>query len=163
MNVKNKIAIIDSVIRKLEQTSVSPEVVNDFLKTCKTSPISQKTKISNLILRPQVKLNQFVSENAFIQSVLSELDDLDSDLIDSIETVIKYDGYIEKERELAQRFEKYENMPLKVDFDYKKLKSLSYEAREKLSRIRPQTIGQASRISGISPSDISVLTVFIGK
>ena len=94
---------------------------------------------------------------------MDEYEDLNVDLIDSIETLIKYEGYIQKERELAVKFGKYENIPLKIDFDYHKLKSLLYEAREKLNKIKPQTIGQAARISGVSPSDISVLAVYYGK
>jgi tRNA uridine 5-carboxymethylaminomethyl modification enzyme len=163
INVKKKIHTINAVTKKLKDIGVQPKIVNGFLKKNNTNTITQKTKISNLILRPQIKLNQFISENSFVRDILSEFDDLDTNLIDSIETMIKYDGYIGKEKELAQRFEKFETIPLKQDFDYHKLESLSYEAREKLSRIRPQTIGQASRISGVSPSDISVLTVFIGK
>ena len=85
------------------------------------------------------------------------------EVLESSEIKIKYDGYITKEKEMADKLTRLENIPLKLDFDYQKLNSLSFEAREKLSKIRPRTIGQASRISGVSPSDINVLAVFIGR
>lgn len=155
--------LLDDVVRKFKNTGIQPDEVNDFLLSTGTNPIKQKSKIANLILRPQVKLLDFYKNNPLVKSIMDEHDGLNNDLIDTIETLIKYEGYIQKERELAAKFGKYESIPLKIDFDYHSLKSLSYEAREKLNKIKPQTIGQAARISGVSPSDISVLAVFYGK
>lgn len=89
--------------------------------------------------------------------------DIKEEIIEGAEIVIKYQSYIDKEQEIADKLSKYENLVIKDDFDYQALKSLSYESREKLSKIRPKTIGQASRISGVSPSDISVLIIYISR
>ena len=88
---------------------------------------------------------------------------LAGEILEEAEILIKYEGYITKERDIAEKLSQFEAMPLKADFDYLSLPSLSTEARQKLSRIQPSTIGQAARISGISPSDISVLLVFLGR
>lgn len=160
---QGKKELLSDILKKFESKGISPDDVNEYLVSIGTNPISQKTKIASLILRPQVKLFDFYKNNEFVKNVMERYEGLNIDLIDSIETIIKYEGYIKKERELAAKFEKYENIPLKVDFDYHELKSLSYEAREKLNKIKPQTIGQASRISGVSPADISVLAIYYGR
>ena len=161
--VQNKKEVLDGIMKCFKKTGIDPDNINGYLESVGTNPISQKTKIANVILRPQVKLNTLIEGAPFVKEVANQYGELSEELIDSLETLIKYEGYIEKEKEVAQRFEKFENTPLREDFDYHQLESLSFEAREKLSKIRPQTIGQASRISGVSPSDISVLTIFIGK
>ncbi len=158
-----KKSLLEGVLKQFKKTGIAPEDVNEFLVSIGTNPITQKTKIANLILRPQVKLFDLYNRNFFVKSILDKYEGLNIDLIDSIETLIKYEGYIIKERELAQKFEKFENIKLKTDFDYHQLESLSYEAREKLNKIKPQTIGQAARISGVSPADISVLAIYYGK
>ncbi len=159
----NKKISQDNILKEFKKTGLQPEEVNSFLLSSGTNSLSQKTKISNLILRPQVRLKKMIDSVSKVKDLFEKYAELDDDFIDSIETMIKYEGYIDKEKELALKFEKFENTPLKEDFNYHKLESLSYEAREKLSKIRPSTIGQAARISGVSPSDISVLTIYIGK
>ena len=161
--VQKKKVLLDGILKEFKKEGLQPKDVNEFLVSKDTNPITQKTKIASLILRPQVKLFDLYKSNEIVKNIMDDYDGLNIDLIDSVETLIKYEGYIQKERELAEKFGKYENIPLKIDFDYHQLKSLSYEAREKLNKIKPQTIGQAARISGISPSDISVLAIYYGK
>ncbi len=163
-NVKNKRKQISNICNFLLKESVAPEFVKDMLSKNNTPTLSQKTKISSLLLRPQVSINDL---KANIPSFGKFIDGMENENIEQsleeAEILIKYGGYIDKERENALKLEKFEDMKLSPDFDYQSLKSLSTEAREKLSRIKPYTLGQASRISGVSPSDISVLTVFLGR
>ncbi len=147
----------------LAKESVTPDQVNRMLEQAGTAPISQKVKLDTILLRPQISLNQLISGLPFLKDHFDHFGDLAEELIEETEILVKYQGYIDKEQELAQRLSKFENMPLKPDFDYSALSSLSFEAREKLSKIRPATIGQASRINGVSPADISVLVVFLSK
>lgn len=162
-NVQWKKNLLDDIVKKFKNTGIQPNEVNDFLISIGTNPISQKSKIASLLLRPQVKLAEIYKHTLPVKNIMDSYDGINSDLVDAIETLIKYEGYILKERELAAKFGKYESIPLKVDFDYHTLESLSYEAREKLNKIKPQTIGQAARISGVSPSDISVLAIYYAK
>lgn len=147
----------------LAKESVTPDQVNRILEQAGTAPITQKVKLDTILLRPQISLNQLISGLPFLKDHFDHFGDLAEELIEETEILVKYQGYIDKEQELAQRLSKFENMPLKPDFDYSALSSLSFEAREKLSKIRPATIGQASRINGVSPADISVLVVFLSR
>ncbi|MCO5263625.1 MAG: tRNA uridine-5-carboxymethylaminomethyl(34) synthesis enzyme MnmG [Lentimicrobium sp.] len=160
---ENKKAAVEKSIALFEKESVSPDAVNGILEQAGTAPISQKVKLGSILLRPQISLNQLISCLPFLKNHFDQYGDLAGELIEETEILVKYQGYIEKEQELAQRLSKFESMPLKYDFDYTALSSLSFEAREKLSRIRPETIGQASRINGVSPADISVLVVYLSK
>ena len=128
-----------------------------------SAEIKQKTRISNLLLRPQIKLIELKENSNTVKEILIQYTEGNIENLESIEILLKYEGYILKERELAGKFEKFENITLKENFDYHKLQSLSYEAREKLNKIKPKTIGQAARISGVSPADISVLVVYLGN
>ncbi len=144
----------------IEHTPVYPAKSNAFLESHQSAPLQQKVMLSNLLLRPELSLDNLVELspelNEFIQNIPSSVRD---EVRVSSEILIKYSRYIEKEREVADRISKYENLPIRADMDYRSITALSFEAREKLSTIRPQTIGQASRISGVSPADISVLLV----
>ena len=154
---------IARLISFLKNESTEPDELKDYLISRGTSEMNQKQKIAGLLLRPQVELSGLSDNISVLKQFLTDNNENDKEILEEVEIQIKYEGYIKKEQELAEKLTKVEEMPLKEDFDYKKLESLSFEAREKLSRIRPKTIGQASRISGISPSDISVLLIFIGK
>ncbi|MEI8201557.1 MAG: tRNA uridine-5-carboxymethylaminomethyl(34) synthesis enzyme MnmG [Bacteroidota bacterium] len=146
----------------LKSTSVKPEELNDFLIVKNESQLIQKTKLSQLLLRPNIsifelknillELNSFIEENNPSNETISEA-----------EINLKYEGYIIKEQEMAEKIIKYEEIIIHSDFDYHAIKSLSSEAREKLSKYKPSTIGQASKISGITPSDISVLIIYLRK
>lgn len=144
----------------IEHTPVYPVKSNAFLESHQSAPLQQKVMLSNLLLRPELSLDNLVELspelNDFIQNIPSSVRE---EVQVSSEILIKYSRYIEKEREVADRISKYENLPIWADMDYRSITALSFEAREKLSTIRPQTIGQASRISGVSPADISVLLV----
>ncbi|MBN2614276.1 MAG: tRNA uridine-5-carboxymethylaminomethyl(34) synthesis enzyme MnmG [Bacteroidales bacterium] len=156
---KEKVQLLTKFI---EGISADPEVLNGTLEKLNTSTLRQKMKMSAILLRPQVNLDSLIAADPALASFVAD-SDLDQDIIQSVEVQIKYQGYIEKEREIAQKLEKFEDIKLSEHFDYKKLKSLSFEAREKLSKIKPTSIGQAARISGVSPSDINVLLVFLGR
>jgi len=161
--VNHKLQWIEKVKTFMQSTSVSPDQVNGFLESINTAPIRQKVKLETLLLRPQVSFNQLISHIDFLGNFTREIGEEATEILEEAEILIKYDGYINKEKEIAEKLSKFDDMPLKPDFDYLGLPSLSTEARQKLTRIKPSTIGQASRISGISPSDISVLLVFLGR
>jgi tRNA uridine 5-carboxymethylaminomethyl modification enzyme len=161
--VNNKIEWINRLKTFMRTTSISPDHVNGFLENIGTAPIRQKVKLDTLLLRPQVSFSQMISHIDFLEHFIAQIGEGAEEILEETEILIKYDGYINKEQEIAEKLSKFDEMPLKADFDYLSLSSLSTEARQKLSRIRPATIGQASRISGISPSDISVLLVFLGR
>lgn len=148
---------IDRYVRKL---SVTPDQVNGFLESVESNPIKQGVKLVSILSRPSIGLTQ-------LMNVLPELDKFltpyPKEYIELVETTIKYEGYIQKEKEMVDKMNRLEDVKLTSTFDYDSLQSLSAEAREKLSSIKPRTIGQASRISGVSPSDISVLLVHVGR
>lgn len=154
---------IEKLILKLKSVNLEPSEVNPYLVSKGTNEIKQKARIATVLLRPQVNLLELKDSIALVKDLLDSLEGSTNELLESVEILIKYEGYILKERELAKKFEKYEKLILKDDFDYQKLQSLSYEAREKLCKIRPRTLGQAARISGVSPSDISVLAIYLSK
>jgi len=160
--VKNKINKIRDIETFTKSQSISPEEANSLMKERGTSPLRQKVKISDVLLRPQINITDLIKTSEPFNARIEEIKP-DDEHLESAEILIKYEGYIEKEKDMVSRLLKLEGTPLKEDFDYNRLKSLSTEAREKLSKIRPRTIGQASRISGVSPSDINVIAVFLGR
>ena len=160
--VRRKQENINNIIKSIKKVSISPSEALQLLIERSTSPLKQKVKLSDLLLRPQISINDLISISKPFNEYIKEISPTKQDL-ESAEILIKYAGYIEKEKELVKKLSKLENIPLKEDFDYNSLASISTEAREKLSKIKPLTIGQASRISGVSPSDINVIAVFIGR
>ena len=156
--VQNKLAETNSIIKYLKNESVEPTSVNPYLESVGSAPTNQKIKLYNILSRPQVDINALGNNVPALGEYLSTQKE---DSIEEAEILIKYEGYIDKEQDMAEKQMKMENLFLKPDFDYHALNSLSMEARQKLSKIRPSTIGQASRISGVSPADISVLLVYI--
>jgi len=158
--VIKKLSQTQDIIKHLKNESVEPDVVNDYLNEVGTAPISQKLKLVNILSRPQVDI---VSLKNAVPSLNEFLTGNSEEAIEEAEILIKYEGYIDKEHDMAEKQLKFENIYLKPDFDYHALNSLSMEARQKLTKIKPSSLGQASRISGVSPSDISVLMVFLGR
>lgn len=142
------------------QVSLSPDDVNPYLQKQKGSPLKQSVKMDSLLLRPEVSLEGL--QNA-VPKVREELSSYDEEVLSMSEINLKYAGYIRREQEMVEKMERLDGVPLGERIDYTKIESLSSEAREKLSKIRPLTIGQASRISGVSPSDVSVLLVHMGR
>ena len=144
--------------------SVTPEEVNPLLKAVNTSPLKQKVKLSRVLLRPQVHIHELLRYvNALQEKVLAVNSGLVNSVLEQVEIQIKYDNYIKREREVADKLHRLEDIKLDQNINYEKFKSISVEARQKLARIQPETIGQASRISGVSPSDINVLLVYYGR
>ena len=118
--------------------------------------------MSSLLLRPQLGINHLIDSKPDLLNFIEQID-ADKDILEEVEILIKYEGYILKESEMVAKHTKLENIPLKKDLAYNNMKALSMEAREKLSNIRPETIGQASRITGVSPADVNVLVVLTGR
>lgn len=158
-----KLDAIQKSIEFLKNLSVSPDAINGLLELKQTAPISQKVKLDNIVLRPQISLLEVIETIPQVKEHFASFSEHQAEIIEETEILMKYERYIEKEREIADRLSRVEDMPLKPDFNYQALLSLSFEAREKLSKIRPATLGQASRINGVSPADISVLVVFLSK
>ena len=146
-------------LKTMKNESVTPEEVNAVLCSNNSSTIKQKTRIDKILSRPQIKLNDLLK----ITSIKEKLSDINSEALEQSEIQIKYNGYINRERETAKKMDKLEGIKIPSDFDYSKLGAISSESREKLTAVQPNTIGQASRISGVTPSDISVLLVFMGR
>ena len=160
--LKNKLESVKVLNKHLKEFSVSPENVNPILKKLKTSPTKQKVKIIDILGRPQVEIKDLLPLSPVLNEMdLSVVDDRET--LEQVEITVKYSGYIDRERKLADRLKNLDHIYLKDDFDYSKLKSLSFEAREKLSKIKPNNLGQASRVSGVSPADISVILVYLGR
>lgn len=159
-----KYSRINALYEYVSNESASPDMVNDFLEQAGTSLIKQKYKIKDIILRPQVKLDDLLSILPEFNEQLAGLDgSYRHDIVEGLEIKVKYEGYIERERLIADKLSRLEGVRIADDFDFLSLKSLSTEARQKLNRIKPKTIGQASRIPGVSPSDINVLLVYFGR
>ncbi|HRD83135.1 MAG TPA: tRNA uridine-5-carboxymethylaminomethyl(34) synthesis enzyme MnmG [Saprospiraceae bacterium] len=146
--------------RFLRDTSADPAELNGFLSELDSSPLRQKTKLHGILLRPNVSM---AGLSRAVPALHHFLAGFDQESIELAEINLKYEGYIDKEREMADKLNRLEEVKLPENFDYQPLVSLSKEAREKLSRIRPRTIGQAGRISGVTPADVSVLLVHIGR
>jgi tRNA uridine 5-carboxymethylaminomethyl modification enzyme len=158
--LNNKMSKEKEIVKFFDETSVSPDEINEFLVSVNSAEISQKVKLKQIVLRPNIGINDLKNKISGLNSFMSNID---SDIAEYAEVGIKYEGYIEREKELAQKMNRLEAIKINPDFDYSILKSLSFEAREKLLKIKPNTIGQASRISGVSPSDISVLLIHMGR
>ena len=145
--------------KSVRNTSVKPEVVNPYLESVGTAPIKQSERIAKVALRPQVTL-QGILEVANKLDLVTESEGLES-ITEMVEIDLKYAGYIERENDMVLRLNKMESIRLPDDLDYHGMTNITMEAREKLSRIKPENLGQASRISGISPADVSVLMVML--
>ncbi len=158
--VNKKVKDSDDIVAFTKNKSINPAEVNSLLESLETSPLAQNTKLFNLLSRPQVVFTDLIKADDELKTLLSNFD---KETIEQAEIKIKYESYFEKEMEIVERMKKMEDREINTEFDYHKLVSLSKEAREKLMRIKPRTLGQASRISGVSPSDISVLMVHMTK
>lgn len=161
--MKKRENAIAGFIDFLNSISVTPDTVNAYLERKSTQVVNQKTKLSQLLLRPQVQLEELINIVPGLQDETKSRFALTSYDLETIEITLKYQSYIRKEEELAKRISKYEELEISDSMDYRKITTLSWEARDKLTKIKPRTIGQASRISGVSPADISVLIVILGR
>jgi len=158
--VQTKKEEIEKIKKILFSLSLEPQEVNGWLQQKNSAPITEKQKAQKILLRPDVSLEEFATS---IQKVGDALFSFTKESIEQASIQIKYEVYIEKEKELVQRMAQLEELEIPESFDYLKLSSLGNEAREKLIRVRPRTLGQASRISGINPSDVQILMVYMGR
>jgi tRNA uridine 5-carboxymethylaminomethyl modification enzyme len=158
--VKAKKDAVVSIYQVMNDLSVNPEIINPYLESIGSAAISQKQRLSQLILRPSISINDLMSNVPEIKNALSGYS---TDSLEQAEIQLKYQVYIDKEKELVSRMNQMEELEIPVTFDYAKVQAISHEAREKLFRIKPRTLGQASRISGINPSDVQILMVYMGR
>lgn len=154
--------LVESLITFVRQYSVSPQEIADYLKSVESTPLTQGKKLYDVILRNKVTIEGLIDNISALKDFI-ERQECTQEVIEEAEIQIKYHGYIERERHIADKMTRLENIRIRPDFNYSELKSLSIESRQKLTRIRPSTIGQASRIPGVSPSDINVLLVYFGR
>ncbi|NLI72142.1 MAG: tRNA uridine-5-carboxymethylaminomethyl(34) synthesis enzyme MnmG [Bacteroidales bacterium] len=160
---KNKKIGIDTLIEFLKTTSIKPKDINAFLSSKNSSELSQGCKLSDLVLRPQVNIKELAEAVPTLKQKIEKYFEFKEEIIEGAEIVLKYSGYIEREKMIADKLHRLENILIKDKLDYENIQSLSTEAREKLKKINPKTIGQASRIPGISPSDVNILLVMMGR
>ncbi|HEX7906353.1 MAG TPA: tRNA uridine-5-carboxymethylaminomethyl(34) synthesis enzyme MnmG [Chitinophagaceae bacterium] len=159
-NVLEKKNDVDKIKSVLKDFLVEPPAINPYFSSINSSPIIEKQKAQKILLRPDVELPAMLTELPKLSSLLS---DYSKESIEQASIQVKYEVYIEKEKELVQKMSQLEELEIPETFDYKKIGSLGNEAREKLTRVKPRTLGQASRISGINPSDVQILMVYMGR
>jgi tRNA uridine 5-carboxymethylaminomethyl modification enzyme len=158
--VTEKMTGVDRIKLIINEMSVEPADINPFLESRGSAPLAQKQKIAQVLLRPGIGLQDL--RNA-LPALGQSLESFRPEIIEQAEIQVKYDVYIEKERDLVDRMGQMDTLEIPGSFDYARVKAISAEAREKLGRIRPRTLGQASRISGINPSDVQILMVYMGR
>jgi tRNA uridine 5-carboxymethylaminomethyl modification enzyme len=158
--VQEKMKASGEIQKHFKSESIEPNEINPVLEALESAPINQKVKMFGVLSRPGITVLDFALDNPRFQKFIEQFDE---ETIEQAEILMKYEGYIEKEHEAAKKILRLDAIRLDEDIDYKQLTSLSNEAREKFSKIKPSTIGQASRISGIAPSDISILMVYLGR
>jgi tRNA uridine 5-carboxymethylaminomethyl modification enzyme len=159
MNKRTATAGLKDLLRK---TGITPQSVNPLLEGIDSAPISQQVKLTSILVRPFVKLENLVALSPTLEAYISQ-NDINEEICTQTEIQLKYEGYIEREEEIAMKMSRLENLAIPEDVVYSQLKSLSTEAVEKLTAIAPKSIGQAARISGVSPSDIAVLLIYLGR
>ncbi len=151
---------VERIKKIMAELTIEPADFNGFLESKESAALTQKQKLGQVILRPNISLEEMIAEIPAVNAVLGNEN---RDHLQQAEIQVKYDIYIGKERELVSRMSQLEELEIPSAFDYKKVQAISNEAREKLNRIKPQTLGQASRISGINPSDVQILMVYMGR
>jgi len=161
--VEAKIKGTEDLKKALQMEGVSVEKANVVLKERNSAPISQQVKLSSLITRPNITMDDVLGMSVKSKELAAELTSSHNDIVSQTEIQLKYEGYINREEGVAKKLNRLDEVKIPADLDYRLMKSLSSEAKEKLSSLKPATIGQASRVSGVSPSDISVLLVFLGR
>lgn len=161
--VELKLSGKNQFIAHLQGETVEPAQINDLLASKSSALINQKVKAAQLLSRPQIDLTDLLHTSEALRNKLYSFNELAAEIGEQAEIQVKYEGYLIKEKELADKMSRLDHIPLPIHFDYSKINSLSTEARMKLQQIRPETLGQASRISGVNPSDISILLVYMGR
>lgn len=161
-NTMQKKSSVESLISFARRQSVAPAEIESYLKSVDSTPLTQSRKIYDVLLRNKITFSGLIDHLTSLKNYIEE-NRCTPETIEEAEIQIKYHGYIERERHIADKMARLENIPIRPDFNYHQLNSLSIESRQKLTRIRPATIGQASRIPGVSPADINVLLVYFGR
>ena len=159
-NVIKKKEGVKQVINLLQRINLDPEDINNFLLLRGSAPVAEKVKASQVLLRPGIELKDLIHEVSYIEK---EIGDYSKETLEQAEIQIKYETYIRKEEEMVTKMSLLENQVIPESFNYEHISSLSNEARQKFTRIRPHTLGQASRISGVNPSDVQILMVYMGR
>jgi tRNA uridine 5-carboxymethylaminomethyl modification enzyme len=154
---------IEAITSFLLNYSVSPDSINDFLVERSTAEIKQKVKLSDILLRPQISIFNLIELIEELNELVGSIDGQIKEVCEAVEINFKYKGYLEREKLMVGKLQRLEHITIHPDYNYDKLKSISTEGREKLKKVKPATLGQASRISGVSPSDVSVLLVHLGR
>jgi len=161
--VEQKLGAKNRLLAHFSGYAIEPSQINDLLASKASATITQKTKATALLSRPQIELPELLALFPELASPVADEPDIAMEAMEQAEIQIKYSGYLEKERDLADKMSRLDHVPLPINFDYSKLLSLSMEARLKLEKIRPETLGQASRISGVNPSDISIILIHVNR
>lgn len=162
--LREKLKLRDQIIEFVSNFSIKPQYINQLLEEKKSSPLKQGVKLKDVISRPQISIFDVIEPVVPFKKMLQILpEDRSEEIIESAEILIKYSGYIEREKMIADKFKRLENINIEDKFNYESIHTISTEARQKLTKIKPKTIGQASRISGVNPSDINVLLVMLGR
>jgi tRNA uridine 5-carboxymethylaminomethyl modification enzyme len=154
---KNETAAIKDLLSTLQ---LEPTEINPYFQEIESAPIAEKQKAEKILLRPGVNLKDIA---AAVPKIATALSNYNEDSIEQAEIQVKYQVYIDKEKELVNKMRQLEDLEIPQEFDYQRIISLGSEAREKLARVKPGTLGQASRISGINPSDVQILMVYMGR
>lgn len=157
---RHKLEAVEKLKSVLAETSLTPEEMNPFLESKNSAPLTQKQKAQQILLRPGISLEEFVHASPTLQQLTVGYN---REILEQTEIQVKYDVYIEKEKDLVQRMSQLEDLEIPDSFDYNKISSLSAEALQKFKKIKPRTLGQASRISGVNPSDVQILMVYMGR
>jgi tRNA uridine 5-carboxymethylaminomethyl modification enzyme len=158
VGLKNK--EVESIKNILSTHAIEPAEINEMLANIDSAVISEKQKATKLVLRPNISLQQLLENCTSLKEALLEKE---TEFLEQAEIQVKYERYIEKEKEIVDRMASLENLIIPTNFDYDKVAALSIEALQKFKKIRPLTIGQASRISGVNPSDVQILMVYMGR
>ncbi len=161
--LKQKIEGRNMIVDFIQNYSVKPKEINDLLREKETTEIKQTMKLQDILLRPQISIYDLIEKVPALKSVCDKVEIVKDETIEAAEIMMKYEGYIEREKGIADKIKRLENIRIKGILKYDEIKALSTECRQKLIKIDPETIGQASRIPGISPSDISILLVLMGR
>ena len=151
----------EKLVNYFEENSIKPQEINDVIEEREGTPLKQPNKMISVISRPELKLSDFTKLNRVKEFI--ETNEYDQEELEQTEIQIKYKGYIKKEQQNADKLHRLENLKIPADIDYHVFGSMSIEACQKLTKIKPATVAQASRISGVSPADISVLLIYMGR
>ncbi len=160
---KNKREEMNSLMDFLKNKSIKPNDINAFLASKNSSELSHGCKLADLVLRPQLDIYSLAKAVPSLKNKIENISEIREEIVEAVEIILKYAGYIDREKMIAEKLHRLENIQIKDKLDYENILSLSTEARQKLKKINPETIGQASRIPGISPSDVNILLVMMGR